>query len=177
MSYLNYLLITVLSLFYISCGIISDEPEVETDEILQCLLEQSGNRKCENHEYSILHISDLHGSAYTLKYFIDLLNRTDAVFGLITGDIMMADDIYSAIVSCNKPIYLLPGNHDVYEYYNEKGQVSFKNDILNKLIKPNDYIVFGDKNANYYYVDFSISGHNNKLIKKLRTYVTVTFPH
>lgn len=120
------------------------------NHILTELYNQQG--EIDSGNFSFLHISDTHGSAYTLKYFVKLLENSSYRFGMITGDILMTDEMQHFIDSSTKPIFLLPGNHDVFDWHDQNGQIAFRQTILNQS-KRKSQIHLGDETGNYYYVD------------------------
>lgn len=137
--------------FFISCSDGNDETDID-NSVLAELWEQKGMEISSS--FSFLHISDTHGSAYTLKYFVKLLESSSCRFGLITGDILMTDLMQYFIDSSTKPIFLLPGNHDVFDRHDDNGQIAFRRMILNPS-KWRSQMHFGDETGNYYYVDIS----------------------
>lgn len=145
------IIILVCFSFFINCSDNDDEASID-NSVLTELWEQQGG--VDPSDFSFLHISDTHGSSYTLKYFVKLLESSSYRFGLITGDILMTDAMQSIIDSSTKPIFLLPGNHDVFDWHDQNGQIAFRQTILNQS-KWKSQMHLGDETGNYYYVDIT----------------------
>ena len=111
----NKIIVVLLCFLSLGCSDLADEETSIDNYVLSELLSQQG--EIDSCSFSFLHISDTHGSAYTLKYFVKLLESSSYRFGLITGDILMTDAMQSIIDSSTKPIFLLPGNHDVFYFF------------------------------------------------------------
>jgi len=145
-------LFSIACLILLGCSDLADEETSIDNYVLSELLSQQG--EIDSCSFSFLHISDTHGSAYTLKYFMKLLENSNYRFGLITGDVLMTDEMQYFIDSSTKPIFLLPGNHDVFDRHDENGQIAFRRTILNPS-KWRSQMHFGDETGNYYYVDIT----------------------
>ena len=150
-----YLFLIYVTLLISSCE--KDESEIAV-EVEKQLIEQLNTCKREKYDISFLHISDTHGSNYTLAYMVSMLNKTDALFGIITGDLVLTSSMEHTISSSTKPIFVLPGNHDAYD---NMSQYWFRKQILNTS-RWKSLMIFGDVDANYYYVDIYT---NNKQIR------------
>ena len=148
----NKIIVVLLCFLSLGCSDLADEETSIDNYVLSELLSQQG--EIDSCSFSFLHISDTHGSAYTLKYFVKLLESSSYRFGLITGDILMTDAMQSIIDSSTKPIFLLPGNHDVFDWHDQNGQMAFRQTILNQS-KWKSQMHFGDETGNYYYVDIA----------------------
>lgn len=145
-------LFSIACLILLGCSDLADEETSIDNYVLSELLSQQG--EIDSCSFSFLHISDTHGSAYTLKYFVKLLESSSYRFGLITGDILMTDLMQNFIDSSSKPIFLLPGNHDIFDFHDQNGQMAFRQTILNQS-KWKSQMHFGDETGNYYYVDIA----------------------
>lgn len=99
------ILFSIACLILLGCSDLADEDISIDNYVLSELLNQQG--KIDSLNFSFLHISDTHGSAYTLKYFVKLLESSSYRFGLITGDIHMTEVMKQIISSSTKPVFLL----------------------------------------------------------------------
>lgn len=156
----SFLILLVFYNFFICCSDGNDEAYID-NSVLAELREQQ--EVIESSAFSFLHISDTHGSSYTLKYFVKLLESSNHQFGLLTGDILMTDAMQRIIDSSSKPIFLLPGNHDVYDWHDRDGQIGFRQTILDQS-KWKFQMQFGDEIGNYYYVDITDGEGTYRLI-------------
>jgi len=160
---MNYILKNIQSsILYLFCllllGCEKDAPIVD-EEVEKQLIAQLKSCQRDDSDFSFFHVSDTHGSSYTLSYMVSLLNKTDALFGIVTGDIVMTPSMQHVISLANKPIFLMPGNHDIYDNMSQYG---FRNDVLNASPWISE-MCFGDSIVNYYYVDFG-TNKKNRLI-------------
>lgn len=146
------ILFSIACLILLGCSDLADEDISIDNYVLSELLNQQG--KIDSLNFSFLHISDTHGSAYTLKYFVKLLESSSYRFGLITGDIHMTEVMKQIISSSTKPVFLLPGNHDVFDWHDQNGQIAFRQMVLNQS-KWKSQMHLGDETGNYYYVDIT----------------------
>ena len=158
--FFRILFVNLFLTFFLSC---SKQLPIQKDDIKAELLSQIASSYIDDYDFSFLHISDTRGSDYSLLYMETLLEETDALFGIITGDIVMSDSMREIIYSSSKPIYILPGNHDVFDIYSENGQYRFRKEELDKSPWLSS-MTFGDSNSNYYYVDFRDSDGVIRLI-------------
>ena len=137
---------------FISCGSDNDDyyqPELERAKSLPVS------------DVSFLHISDTHGSSISVYPMVDILNSTSCDFGIITGDVLADDIMMYYIKSSQKPIFIVPGNHDAYDTPN--GQSTFRSNILNEINKAAK-IQYGNDEANYFYTDVTKSGKTTRII-------------
>lgn len=111
-------------------------------------------------DISFLHISDTHGSSISVYPMVEFLNNTSCDFGVITGDVLPNDVMMGYIGSSQKPIFMIPGNHDAYDGW---GQYGFRQYISNANISiPN--VVYGDDKANYFFYDLKKNGYQLRII-------------
>lgn len=142
-------------LFAITLLVSCNEDEIQNEkEAIPCDV-------VKNIDLSFLHISDTHGSLISISPMVSILNNSDCDFGIITGDVLADDSIMYNLQYSNKPIFLVPGNHDAYDVFN--GQTRFRNCVLNNLQSINN-VHFGSEGANYYYVDIMKDGITTRVI-------------
>lgn len=115
-------------------------------------------------EIAFLHLSDIHASTASLAPAVYYLTGSDSNFALLTGDIMITDNVINTLKSSPKPCLLIPGNHDIYRVYARSvGQWAFRKTILN-AIGQESYAHFADEAHNYWYSDFTQGGHTLRVI-------------
>lgn len=151
MNIKNYFIFLTIFVF-ISCGSNNDDyyqPELERAKSLP------------TSDVSFLHISDTHGSSVSVYPMVDILNSTLCDFGIITGDVLADDIMMYYIKSSQKPIFIVPGNHDAYDIPN--GQSTFRGNVLNEINKSTK-IQYGDDKANYFYADLTKNGKTTRII-------------
>lgn len=112
-------------------------------------------------DVSFFHISDTHGSSISIIPMVDMLNESGCDFGIITGDVLIDNYMKLRIRNSNKPIFIIPGNHDAYDLPN--GQTTFRRQVLDYLQGIN-HVHFGSEVANYYYVDIIKNGRTTRVI-------------
>lgn len=106
------------------------------------------------HQLTFVHISDIHRSNISLSPALYYLNNTPSSFGLLTGDIMATAAMLDEIRRSEKPMLLIPGNHDAYPcYYASVGQSGFRTRVLDG-IGQGENVIFGNDYDNYWYQDF-----------------------
>ena len=105
---------------------------------------------------SYLHISDTHSVDVTLQPALEILNSDPTYsFMILTGDFLPTEPMMQEVLTSEKPVYIIPGNHDSWDEgstANAFGQTGFRQQVLNRLY-PNEEVNFGDDVANYFYVD------------------------
>jgi hypothetical protein len=111
-------------------------------------------------DVSFLHISDTHGSSISISPMISILNSSDCDFGIITGDVLLNSSMMSYIHNSEKPIFLVPGNHDAYDVPN--GQISFRNNL--EYLHKKKIVQYGNDESNYYYADILRNGKTTRVI-------------
>lgn len=115
-------------------------------------------------QLTFVHISDTHRSSISLSPALYYLNHTPSSFGILTGDVMATHVMLDKIKQSEKPMLLIPGNHDAYtRYAYAVGQYGFRNHVLNR-IGQNNRVVFGNTNENYWYQDFQKGEHTLRVI-------------
>lgn len=129
------------------------------------------------HAISFMHASDTHAADETVDALADLVKRSDVPFSIMTGDTYF---IYRQIVTLRttgKPIYQVPGNHDVYQYYGGwraanlypyEPNYCYRKEHLDdwfssSLSATAHYGTAADK-ACYYYFDVALNGKNLRVI-------------
>lgn len=115
-------------------------------------------------QIAFVHLSDVHRSNISLEPALYYINNTPAVFGILTGDVLASEDMLKEIRESEKPMLLIPGNHDAYPYYAYSvGQAGFRTRVLN-AIGQDEKVVFGNDHDNYWYRDFMKDGHTLRVI-------------
>lgn len=142
----------LLSFFCVSCSVDDDEVISSEVDLIKSINAQ---------DISFMHISDTHGSSISIYPMVFILNNSDCDFGIISGDVLPSREMIETINNSNKPIFLVPGNHDAYD--DGYGQSVFRNHVLNK-ISSSANINFGSDDANYYYVDIDKNGKKTRVI-------------
>ena len=66
---------------------------------------------------SFMQISDTHKRDVSINKLVELVKNTDVPFSLITGDMYFSNLQVHTILSTSTPIYIIPGNHDIFDYY------------------------------------------------------------
>ena len=116
---------------------------------------------------SYLHISDTHSVDVTLQPALEILNSDPTYsFMILTGDFLPTEPMMQEVLTSEKPVYIIPGNHDSWdEGYtaNAFGQTGFRQQVLNRIY-PNGEVNFGDDVANYFYVDVTQNGCTIRVI-------------
>ena len=108
-----------------------------------------------------MHISDTHGSSISVYPMVEILNSTSCDFGIITGDVLADDIMMGYIRSSQKPIFIVPGNHDAYDI--PQGQSTFRSYVLDGINKSTK-IQYGNDGANYFYADLTKNGKTTRII-------------
>lgn len=111
-------------------------------------------------DVSFMHISDTHGSSVSVIPMVEALNSTDCDFGIISGDILPDAYMMGWINRSSKPIFLIPGNHDIYEGY---GQYGFRENAINKNTTISN-VSYGNPQANYYSYDIKKNNYTLRVI-------------
>ena len=115
-------------------------------------------------QITFVHLSDTHRSSISLDPALYYLNNTPTRFGLLTGDVTATDQMLRAIRESEKPMLLIPGNHDAYPYYKYSvGQYGFRTRVLN-YIEQNERVFFSNNHDNYWYKDYQKNGHTLRVI-------------
>ena len=124
---------------------------------------------------SFMHISDTHMFDTTLNKFVGLVQQTDVPFSVITGDMYFNNAQVKTVRSSAKPIYLVPGNHDIYHYYGGwraaglkpfEPNYCFRYEQLDHWFAGNlaDFSHYGSEKACYFYFDFKAGDKTLRLI-------------
>ena len=115
-------------------------------------------------QITFIHLSDVHRSSISLDPALHYLNHTPTRFGLLTGDATATDQMLKAIKESEKPMLLIPGNHDAYPYYDYSvGQYGFRTRVLN-YIGQEERVIFANNQDNYWYQDYQKNGHTLRVI-------------
>lgn len=105
------------------------------------------------------HISDIHGFDKTLNVSLEMNKRSDVDFMLMTGDNMLSDNMKRNILKSEKPVLIIPGNHDSYDQSSEYGQRLLLDDIIKK-----SEATYADHTHNYWYKDFTKKNRKLRVI-------------
>lgn len=115
-------------------------------------------------QMSFIHISDVHRSSASITPALYYLNHTPSSFALLTGDIMASDNMLKEIRESDKPMLLIPGNHDAYPFYAYSvGQARFRTQVLS-AVKQGEKVIFANDQDNYWYQDYQKDGHTLRVI-------------
>lgn len=115
-------------------------------------------------QMAFVHISDVHRSSVSITPALYYLNHTLSSFALLTGDVMATGNMLNEIKASDKPMLLIPGNHDAYPYYAYSvGQAGFRTQVLN-AIGQGEKVIFANDQDNYWYQDYQRNGHTLRVI-------------
>ena len=124
---------------------------------------------------SFMHISDLHSKDVTINKLASLVKATDVPFSVMTGDMYFTFEEVKTSRSTGKPIYVIPGNHDVYQYYGGwraaglypyEPNYCFRYEHLDRWFSQSlkDYSIYGSDKACYFYYDFKAGNKTFRFI-------------
>ena len=115
-------------------------------------------------QLTFIHLSDVHRSNISLEPALYYLNHTPTTFALLTGDIMASHNMLKEIQESNKPMLLIPGNHDAYPFYAYSvGQTGFRTQVLN-AVGQGEKVIFANDQDNYWYQDYQKNGYTLRVI-------------
>ena len=114
---------------------------------------------------SFMHVSDTHSSYPSINKLVELVPATNVPFSVLSGDMYFIFDQVKALRATGKPIYVIPGNHDIYQYYGGwraaglypyEPNYCYRYEHLDKWFKQSlkDYSIYGSEKACYFYYDF-----------------------
>lgn len=143
---LNFLLCPLLACLLNSC---SDDLTFRAEDVVL-----ESDLAANQDQLTFVHISDVHRSNISLSPALYYLNHTPSSFGLLTGDVMATGGMLNEMKQSEKPMLLIPGNHDAYTWYAYSvGQYGFRTHVLN-AIGQDQHVVFANSQDNYWYQDF-----------------------
>lgn len=124
----------------------------------------SSNDRC----MSFLHISDTHSVDVTLQPALEILNSDPTYsFMILTGDFLPTETMMQEVLASEKPVFIIPGNHDAWNEENVNysyGQKGFRELVLDRLY-PNGEVNFGeDSISNFFYADVTQNGCTIRVI-------------
>ena len=124
---------------------------------------------------SFMQISDTHKRDISINKLVELVKNTDVPFSVITGDMYFSNLQVHTILSADKPIYIIPGNHDIFDYYGGwraaglypyEPNYCFRWEQMDKWfgsrLKANSH--YGSEKACYFYNDFKVGDKTLRII-------------
>ena len=153
-----YLLLGLICLFPLNSCSIEDLTFKAEDILIESDLVS------EPDQIAFVHLSDIHRSNISLEPSLYYINNTPAVFGILTGDVMATNYMLDEIRNSEKPMLLIPGNHDAYRFYEySTGQAGFRTQVLNNIGQDQN-VIFANDHDNYWYQDYQKDGHILRVI-------------
>ena len=154
----------------------TDAPlELESIDAVLAEIAYIEERQGGENSISFMHISDLHSADISNNKLAELMKATDVPFSVISGDMYFTFEMVKTARSTGKPIYVIPGNHDIDQYYGGwraaglypyEPNYCFRYEHLDKWFAQSlkDYSIYGSEKACYFYYDFKAGDKTLRLI-------------
>lgn len=116
----------------------------------------------DNGRLAFLHLSDTHRYPFGMRKAVEMMEEDDSIhFTVITGDLQLTDEMKGILKKSTAPVYLLLGNHDVYDDFS-----------CDSILARNEYIFpfcgtavnMGSEQSSYWYQDIVTDGASLRLI-------------